>query len=80
MEEPVEMRWYNPSAGEHEWRNVPKNDREALDFLEGYPEVETYAETYRYWRDLGLDIRGSLIRAGETARDADEITKDEGSD
>ncbi len=66
------MRWYNPSLGDFEWREVPASDEEALSLLEGYPEAHIHAEVYQEWRDLGTSIMSALIRAGEVAREQHE--------
>ena len=67
------MRWYNPSLGEFEWREVPLSDKEALSLLEGYPNAYLHAEVYKEWRDLGASIMSALIRAGESGkRDGDK--------
>jgi hypothetical protein len=63
------MRWYNPSLGDFEWREVPLSDKEALSLLEGYPNAHVYAEVYQEWRALGAGIGAALIRAGETAKE-----------
>jgi hypothetical protein len=61
------MRWYIPSLGDFEWREVPGSDEEALSLLESYPGAQTHAEVYREWRGLGESITSALIRAGEAA-------------
>jgi hypothetical protein len=63
------MRWYNPTLGGFEWREVPESDEEALSALEGSPFTASCTQTYREWRDLGVGIMAALIRAGEAARD-----------
>jgi hypothetical protein len=66
------MRWYNPSLGRFEWREMPANDEEALALLDGYPGAEGHAAVYREWRELGATIMVALIRAGEAAKESDE--------
>ena len=66
------MRWYNPSLGDFEWREVPESDEEALPLLEGSPGGQPYVEVYREWRKLGASIMESLMRAGEAARETGE--------
>ena len=62
------MRWYNPTLGGFEWREVPESDEEALSALEGSPFTASCTMTYREWRELGVGIMAALIRAGEAAR------------
>ena len=62
------MRWYNPSLGDFEWREVPMSDEEALSLLDGYHDAHLHAEVYREWRDLGASIMSALMRAGEAAK------------
>ena len=62
------MRWYNPSFGDFEYREVPESDEEALSALEGSSFTPSCTQTYRQWRDLGAGIMVALIRAGEAAR------------
>ena len=69
MAEQNQMRWYNPSLRDFEWREMPKSDKEALSLLEGYPGAEDYAAVYREWRTLGAGIMAALIRAGEAAKE-----------
>ncbi len=66
------MRWYNPSLGDFEWREVPLGDEEALSLFEGYPDAHIHAEVYQEWRDLGASIMSALIRAGEAAREREQ--------
>ena len=68
MAEQRRMRWYNPSLGGFEWRDVPTSDEEALSLLDGYPDAEAHAQVYRQWRQLGASMMAALIRAGEAAR------------
>lgn len=72
MGERRRMRWYNPSLGDFEWREVPQSDEEALSLLEGSPEAQPCVEVYREWRGLGATIMVALIRAGEAAKESDE--------
>ena len=62
------MRWYNPTLGGFEWREVPESDEEALSALEGSLFTPSCTMTYREWRELGAGIMAALIRAGEAAR------------
>jgi hypothetical protein len=41
--------------------------------LEGHPVTET---VYRQWRELGARVTASLIRAGEAAKERDEVRPD----
>ena len=66
------MRWYNPSLGGLEWRDVFTSDKEALSLLDGYPGAEDHAQIYRQWRELGASTVAALIRAGEAARESGE--------
>ena len=47
--------------------------RGALALLEGHPVTET---VYRQWRELGASVTASLIRAGEAAKERDEVRPD----
>jgi hypothetical protein len=64
------MRWYNPKLEDFEWREVPPDDEQALELLEGSPRFSAWAETYSQWRELGASIGAALIRAGEAAKAA----------
>lgn len=66
------MRWYNPSLGRFEWREMPEDDEGALSLLGGSPQARPCAAVYREWRGLGASVAASLIRAGEAAKAADE--------
>jgi hypothetical protein len=61
------VRWFNPSLGAFEWREVPECDDEALAALAGSPHIPACTQTYREWRDLGASIAAALIRSGEAA-------------
>jgi hypothetical protein len=63
------VRWYNPKLENFEWRDVPKNEQEALSLLEGSPHTPTCVATYREWRELGASIMVALMRAGEAAEE-----------
>jgi hypothetical protein len=67
------IRWYNPTLGGFEWREVPKSDEETLSLLEGSPYTPICTDTYRQWRALGASITVALIRAGEAGR---EVARD----
>lgn len=73
------IRWYNPTLGDFEWREVSKTDEQALEALGGSPYSPTCARTYREWRELGASIGAALMRAGEVAKDQSEDEK-EGDD
>ena len=67
-----QIRWYNPTLGDFEWREVPKTDERALELLDGSPYSPTCIRTYREWRELGASIGAALMRAGEAAKDQSE--------
>lgn len=67
------MRWYDPKLGGFEWREMPEDDEGALALLEGHPGAEM---VYRQWRELGASVTASLIRAGEAAKERDEVRPD----
>ena len=69
MERQGQMRWYNPSLGDFEWRDVPASDEEALALLGDSPIC---LKVYREWRDLGANIVAALIRAGDAVREEGE--------
>jgi hypothetical protein len=74
------IRWYNPTLNSFEWRQVPKNDEQALSLLEGSPYSATSTHTYRQWRQLGASIEAALIRAGEAAKEQSEHDKRKGDE
>jgi hypothetical protein len=75
-----QIRWYNPTLEDFEWRAVPTTDEQALEMLEGSPYSATCTQTYREWRQLGATIEAALIRAGEAANEQSEHEKREGDD
>ena len=75
-----QMRWYNPTLEDFEWRAVPATDEQALQLLEGSPYSATCTQTYREWRQLGAAIGAALIRAGEAANEQSQAEKRQGDD
>jgi hypothetical protein len=75
---PMRIRWYNPVLGDFEWRVAPETDEEALALMEESTEPQVCIDAYREWTKLGATVVASLVRAGETARDA-SCSSDEGS-
>ncbi len=73
----MQMRWYNPSLRDFEWRNAPEGDEEALAILEDSSKSRPCVEVYWKWRNLGATVTASLIRAGEAAKVADDAKQDE---
>ena len=69
MKDQGRMRWYNPKLENFEWRDVPRNEKEALSLLDGSPHTPTCTDTYHEWRELGASITVALIRAGEAAEE-----------
>jgi hypothetical protein len=69
------IRWYNPTLEDFEWREVPRNDEQALEVLDGSPYSATCTQTYREWRELGASIGAALMRAGEAAKEQSEDEK-----
>ena len=69
-----------PALGDFEWREAPVSDEDALSLLEGSSGGLSCVEVYWEWRKLGATVMASLIRAGETAREAAEGSpvKDDG--
>jgi hypothetical protein len=57
---------------------APETDEEALALMEGSTEPQVCIDAYREWTKLGATVVASLVRAGETARDA-SCSSDEGS-
>ena len=74
------IRWYNPTLEDFEWREVPRNDEQALEVLDGSPYSATCTQTHREWRELGASIGAALMRAGEAAKEQSEDEKREGHD
>lgn len=68
----MRLRWYNPSLGDFEWRELPEDDEGALSLLDGASRSRSHVAVYVEWRDLGASVATSLVRAGEAARRADE--------
>jgi hypothetical protein len=75
-----QIRWYNPTLEDFEWRALPTTDEQALSLLEGSPYSATSTQTYREWRQLGAAIGAALIRAGEAAKEQSEDAKRQGDD
>jgi hypothetical protein len=75
-----QLRWYNPTLEDFEWRAVPTTDEQALEVLEGSPYSATCAQTYREWRQLGASIEAALMRAGEAAKEQSQDEEREGDD
>ena len=76
-----QIRWYNPTLEDFEWREVPTTDEQALQLLVGSPYSATCTQTYREWRQLGAAIEAALMRAGEAAKEQkSEAEKREGDD
>ena len=73
-----QIRWYNPTLEDFEWRAVPRTDEQALELLDGSPYSATCTQTYREWRQLGASIGAALMRAGEAAKEQSEDAKREG--
>lgn len=67
----MRIRWYSPSLGDFEWREMPETDEEALRLLYGPSDGRACVEVYREWRELGASVAAALSRAGEAARAAD---------
>jgi hypothetical protein len=72
----MQMRWYNPSLRDFEWRDVPGGDEEAQAILNESSRSRPYIEAYWSWRDLGATVTVSLIRAGEAAKEAEDAKQD----
>ena len=70
-----QIRWYNPTLEDFEWRPLPTTDEQALQLLVGSPYSATCAQTYREWRELGASIAAALMRAGEAAIEQSEAEK-----
>lgn len=64
------MRWYKPSLGDFEWREVPLSDEEALSLLESYPDAHLHAEIYQEWRELGASFVSALIGQARRPRES----------
>jgi hypothetical protein len=75
-----QIRWYNPTLEDFEWREVPRTDEQALQVLKGSPYSATCTQTYREWRQLGASMAAALMRAGEAAKEQSEDEKREGDD
>jgi hypothetical protein len=76
-----QMRWYNPTLEDFEWRAVPTTDEQALEMLDGSPYSATCTRTYREWRQLGASIGAALMRAGEAVKEQkSEHEKGQGDD
>ena len=75
-----QIRWYNPTLEDFEWRAVPLTDEQALQLLVGSPYSATCTQTYREWRQLGASIGAALMRAGEAAKQQSENAKRQGDD
>ena len=73
----MQMRWYNPSLRDFEWRSAPDGDEKALAILKDSSRSQLCAEVYWDWRNLGATVMVSLIRAGEAAKEADDAKQDE---
>src|SRR5919112_5198343 len=80
MGHPNQIRWYNPTLEDFEWRAVPRTDEQALEVLDSSPYPATCTQTYREWRQLGASIGAALMRAGEAAKEQSEDEKREGDD
>jgi hypothetical protein len=75
-----QIRWYNPTLEDFEWRAVALTDEQALQLLVGSPYCATCTQTYREWRQLGAAIGAALMRAGEAAKEQSENAKRQGPD
>jgi len=73
-----QIRWYNPTLEDFEWRAVPTTDEQALELLDSSPYSSTCTQTYREWRQLGASIGAALMRAGEAAKELSENQEREG--
>ena len=73
----MQMRWYNPSLMDFEWRSAPDGDEKALAILKDSSRSQLCVEVYWDWRNLGATVMVSLIRAGEAAKEADDVKQDE---
>jgi hypothetical protein len=67
-----QIRWYNPTLEDFEWRAVPRTDDQAFKVLDGSPYSATCTQTYREWRQLGASIGATLMRTGEAAKEQSE--------
>jgi hypothetical protein len=56
----------------------PRPTKMPLALMEGSTEPQVCIDAYREWTKLGATVVASLVRAGETARDA-SCSSDEGS-
>jgi hypothetical protein len=68
MEHQGRMRWYNPRLEDFEWREVPKNEQEALSLLDGsfVPQhVRLFIASGGSW---GASITVALIRARQLGK------------
>jgi hypothetical protein len=72
----MQMRWYNPSLRDFEWRSAPDGDEEALAILKDSSRSQLCVEVYWEWRNLGAPVMVSLIRTGEAAKGADDAKQD----
>ena len=75
-----QIRWYNPTLEDFEWREVPTTDEQALQLLVGSPYSSTCTQTYREWRGLGASMAAALMRAGEMAKEQSEREQRAGVD
>jgi|SRR5215210_341576 len=75
-----QIRWYNPTLEDFEWRAVPATDEQALEVLDGFPYSASCTQTYREWRALGASMAAALIRAGEMAKEHSEREQRAGVD
>jgi hypothetical protein len=73
----MRVRWYNPSLRGFEWRNPPEDDEKAVAILDESSNSQPYVEVYWKWRNLGATVPVSLIRAGEAAKEADNVKQGE---
>jgi hypothetical protein len=48
----MQMRWYNPSLRDFEWRSAPDSDEEALAILKDSSRSQLCVEVYWEWRNL----------------------------
>jgi hypothetical protein len=55
----------------------PEDDEEALAILNESSKSQPYVEVYGKWRNLGATVPMSLIRAGEAAKEADDVKQGE---
>ncbi|MEJ7843932.1 MAG: hypothetical protein WKF95_19395 [Rubrobacter sp.] len=57
----MRIRWYSPSLGDFEWREMPETDEEALRLLYGPSDDRACVEVYRGVAGAGGERRGGAL-------------------